>query len=191
MKNQYFGDLNDFRKFGLIRSLTGFGELSTAVCWMLTPDDCTTDGKFIDYLQQPAEYRHLDLELFDKLKYYVSAAGERRLSAVDEARILPSAKCYSEVLPDDANGRRNYFLSFWKLAEGCDLIFFDPDNGMEVKSKPSGKAGSSKYLYWPELVQACTSSNEVDWSYVKVKPQFSLWQLISGTPVSSVSSFGS
>jgi len=154
MKNQYFGDLNDFRKIGLIRSLTGFGRLSTAVCWMLTPDDTTTDGKFIDYLQQPDKYRQLDPELFDKLKYYVSTAGERRVSAVDEGWILPSAKCYYEVLLDDAKDRSNYFQSFWELAEGCDFIFFDPDNGMEVKSKPAGKTGSSKYLYWAELVQA-------------------------------------
>jgi len=25
--------------------------------------------------------------------------------------------------------------SFWDMTEGCDLVFFDPDNGMEVKSK--------------------------------------------------------
>lgn len=39
MKNQYFGDINDYRKYGLIRLLTGAGKLKTTVCWMLTPDD--------------------------------------------------------------------------------------------------------------------------------------------------------
>jgi hypothetical protein len=31
------------------------------------------------------------------------------------------------------------------------LIFFDPDNGMEVKSVLKGRKHSSKYLYWDEL----------------------------------------
>ena len=39
MKNQYFGDINDYRKYGLLRILTNGGEIKTAVCWMLTTDD--------------------------------------------------------------------------------------------------------------------------------------------------------
>jgi hypothetical protein len=34
------------------------------------------------------------------------------------------------------------------------LIFFDPDNGIEVKSVPKGRKRSSKYIYWDEIVQA-------------------------------------
>jgi hypothetical protein len=60
MKNQYFGDVNDYRKYGLIRLLTGRGEISTAVCWMLTPDDDRTDGKFTDYLGSPEKWRRSD-----------------------------------------------------------------------------------------------------------------------------------
>jgi hypothetical protein len=33
----------------------------------------------------------------------------------------------------------------------ADLVFLDPDNGIEVKSKPYGKKDSSKYLYWREI----------------------------------------
>jgi hypothetical protein len=36
------------------------------------------------------------------------------------------------------------------LAGGCDLVFFDPDNGIEVKLRV-GRKGSSKYLYWDEI----------------------------------------
>jgi len=39
MKNQYFGDINDYRKYGLLRLLTDGGDIRTAVCWMLTPGD--------------------------------------------------------------------------------------------------------------------------------------------------------
>ncbi len=33
----------------------------------------------------------------------------------------------------------------------CDLVFFDPDNGLEAKSKPYGTKNSSKFIYWREL----------------------------------------
>ena len=39
MKNQYFGDINDYRKHGILRALSNGGEVKTAVCWMLSPED--------------------------------------------------------------------------------------------------------------------------------------------------------
>ena len=34
---------------------------------------------------------------------------------------------------------------------GADLVFFDPDNGVEVKSAPKGSAKAGKYFFWDEL----------------------------------------
>jgi hypothetical protein len=39
MKNQYFGDVNDYREYGSLRVLTGLVGMSTAICWMLAPND--------------------------------------------------------------------------------------------------------------------------------------------------------
>ena len=39
MKNQYFGDMYDYIKYGLLRQLSGCGKVSLAVCWMLTEND--------------------------------------------------------------------------------------------------------------------------------------------------------
>jgi hypothetical protein len=36
----------------------------------------------------------------------------------------------------------------------AELIFLDPDNGLEVKASPYGSRGSSKYLYWREVSAA-------------------------------------
>jgi hypothetical protein len=40
MKDQYFGDINDYRKYGLLRILSGMrcsgqSNISAAICWML------------------------------------------------------------------------------------------------------------------------------------------------------------
>ena len=35
--------------------------------------------------------------------------------------------------------------------DDSDLIFFDPDNGTEVKAVPKGRKNSSKYIFWDEV----------------------------------------
>jgi hypothetical protein len=50
MKNQYFGDINDYRKYGLLRRLQA--GLSLCVCWTLTDDDGSSDGRFLEYLNR-------------------------------------------------------------------------------------------------------------------------------------------
>jgi hypothetical protein len=37
-----------------------------------------------------------------------------------------------------------------KAATGADLVFLDPDHGLEVRSRPVGRKGSSKYAFWGE-----------------------------------------
>jgi hypothetical protein len=161
MKNQYFGEINDYLKYRLLRRLTGYGEVTTAVCWMLTPDDDRADGRFIEYLKRPERWQHYDPELFDVLRELVVARGARDVALAGEANLLPAARFYAETLSDDAESRARYFEDLWRVARGCDLIFFDPDNGIEARSKPCGRKGSSKYLYWKELVSAYSEGYSV------------------------------
>jgi hypothetical protein len=151
VKNQYFGDINDYRKYGLLRLLTNGEEIKTAVCWMLTPDDGRGDGEFINYLQQRDRWRKYDAALFDHLRGLVQTQGIRDVRGAETSAVLPSCRFAPGFLPDDADGRARYFEAFKDLAGGCDLVFFDPDNGIEVKSKPVGTRDSSKYLYWDEI----------------------------------------
>jgi len=151
MKNQYFGDINDYRKYGLLRVLTGHGQIKTAVCWMLTPDDGRGDGGFIDYLEQPEKWCHFDPLLFLHLAQTVLHNGVRSVSVIENSDLLPSCCFLSEFVPDGREIRGLHFQRLMDLVDGCDLIFFDPDNGIEVKSKPCGCKDSSKYLYWHEI----------------------------------------
>jgi hypothetical protein len=34
---------------------------------------------------------------------------------------------------------------------GCDLAFFDPDNGLEIRSLPKGRKNSSKFVFKDEI----------------------------------------
>ncbi len=151
MKHQYFGDINDYRKYGLIRALTGFGKLTSAICWMLTEDDGKPDGGKAAYLEDPEKWRGYDPDLFDHLKKTVLDQSIREIRIAREMDLIPGASHYGSYVEDDIVKRIAYFTQFIKESEGKDLIFFDPDNGMEVVSVPEGRKNSSKYLFWREL----------------------------------------
>jgi hypothetical protein len=153
LKNQYFGDINDYRKYGLLRILTNYGEIKTAVCWMLTPDDGRGDGGRVGYLLQPAKWRDLDPPLFDHLAEVVLRRGSRNVAEIGNSGILPSCVFLSDTVPDDEKSREAYFQRLTDMTQGCDLVFFDPDNGIEVETKQVGRKGSSKYIYWHEIEQ--------------------------------------
>lgn len=44
MKDQYFGDVNDYRNYGPLPALQSQGNGSLLVAWMLTLDDGGRDG---------------------------------------------------------------------------------------------------------------------------------------------------
>lgn len=152
MKNQYFGDINDYRKYGLLRCLAETG-LRLGVCWMLTAPDARRDGKKTAYLEQPRKWRHRDPPLFDFLKRTVDA-DKRDVRHLEESGLLPEAMFYSDLLRDDGQSRIKYFRNALAALHSTDVLFFDPDNGLEVPSVPYGRVGSGRYVYWPEIETA-------------------------------------
>jgi hypothetical protein len=157
VKNQYFGDINDYRKYGLLRGLAASG-LRVAVCWMLTPDAGGRDGRKTSYLSQPERYRAFDPHLFDALHDAVVVREERAVSAVEEVGLIPSAVYHTAVLDSD---RAGYFTRLAGTVGESDLVFFDPDNGMEVKSHGKHSVGAQRYLYWDELGDSYNSGKSV------------------------------
>lgn len=160
MKNQYFGDINDYLKYALLRALSGGGELRTLVAWMLTPDDGSGDGRKLGYLSQPARYRPLDPELFD---FLTTAAGhpDRGVSLIEVSGLLPDSRYHSEFLSDALPAREKYFRELAGLYPEADWVFFDPDNGFEIPSCSAGRRNSAKFLYGTELAYAYRSGLSV------------------------------
>lgn len=153
MKHQYVGDINDYRKYGLLRSLAS-SEWRVGTCWMVTPDDERADGNKINYLSQPDRWRHHDAELFDALAALVHGSGERHLIHVQTQPLFPCSLFFDEIVPDTLADRRRWFHDALRHLSDASLLFFDPDNGMEVISKPMGTKNSSKYLYFEEVAEA-------------------------------------
>ena len=156
MKNQYVGDVNDYRKYGLIRALCGEDKdaLRLGVLWLLTPDDKRNDGNILGYLDRPEQWRDYDQPLFDQLHSIVHKHYRRTVSLVQDINILSGSSFAANLIPDDKITRNEIISSAFKSFAGCDLIFFDPDNGLEVKSRPLGRKDSNKYLYYSETTDA-------------------------------------
>jgi len=151
MKHQYFGDINDYRKYGLLRALAQAGQLRLGVCWMLTPDDGRNDGEFRRYLEQPERWRHYDPELYDGLRQLLTPAWPRSVAHAEEWELVPEARYHREIVPVGMVARRAYFDAAIDALSGTDMVFFDPDNGIEVPSVGRGSAAAPKYVRWNEI----------------------------------------
>jgi hypothetical protein len=150
VKNQYVGDQNDFAKYQLLRlCATIFEEI--LVAWMLTADDGLGDGAKIGYLQEPA-WREADPELFDGLAGILRKE-ERTVAAVEASGLLPRVSFFPELLPLDSKERQQYFEAIASEAGSDSLVFFDPDNGLDVASRPRHRPGAEKYIYLDELAR--------------------------------------
>ncbi len=150
MKEQYVGDLNDYRKYALLRALAAGGANRIAVCWMLTPPDDRNDGNKRAYLDQPEKHRSFDPALFDVLRSVEDGPGVARLRAIENSGIIPGATYFNEELPRAERDRAGFMTRCRLASAGSDLVFFDPDNGLEVKSTAKGRAGSERYLFLDE-----------------------------------------
>lgn len=151
MKNQYFGDINDYRKYGLLRALQSRGQGRLLVAWMLTPEDGGRDGGFRSYLQQPEKWKHFDPDLYAGLAALLQSASTLEVSLIESSGLLPRTSYYSEVVPDSREDREVWRKCLLHAASGVDLVFVDPDNGIEVRSIRVGRKRSSKYVTWNEI----------------------------------------
>ena len=157
MKNQYFGDIGDYGKYGLLRFLAQNG-VKIAVNWYLTANDGSGDGKHVSYLEkQDWRDRKCDPELFDLLNEMVSS-GNRDILSFEEKDMIPGAKYYHEPL--DYSGiksakEKKAFREKWhsnaiQVCSGAELVFLDPDNGLALQEKTAPTAGL-KYTFAEEI----------------------------------------
>lgn len=160
MKNQYFGDVNDYRKYGLLRAILAGTGIRLGVCWMLTDPDNRKDGRHLGYLDKPRKFRAFDHELFDWLRRIIHQFADRRTARIEATGLLPHAVYFSELLLDGNQHRKTWFANCRRQLDGSDLVFFDPDNGLE-RSVASGRRNSHKFLYWTEVRDTFSSGASV------------------------------
>lgn len=165
MQDRYAGDVGDFAKYGLLRQLVkpsaSGEELRLAVLWYLVDDeDNNSDGKHVSYLRDE-RLRACDPALHDALKLMIQS-NNRNVATLERSGVLPgSTVFFSAGLPSvyrrrqtdlsAIDARRQWFTSALEAIQGADLVFLDPDNGLEVASVPLSSAKASKHVYFDEI----------------------------------------
>jgi hypothetical protein len=161
VQDRYVGDVGDFAKYALLRSITRKGGLRLGVNWCLFCNEShNSDGRHTSYLQKP-EFRSLDPELHDGLATIVNS-GDRSLRRISGANFFPAETIFfdSPVMPirqveAGRSGRRahraKWISSALAATVKCDVVFFDPDNGFETPSVPIQNSKAGKYIFLEEL----------------------------------------
>ena len=170
MQDRYVGDVGDFGKYGLLRSLCRGDEhgaaLRLGVLWYRFDDDSSAanDGRHTDYLFAPSRHerflRQCDPDLFERMLHLVK--NDRSIAAVEANGVLPADTVFfSEGLSFKGTsfGERSVKRQKWlnaglRRVEDAEIVFFDPDNGLEVPSRSCRSLMGSKYVYYDDL-QSC------------------------------------
>jgi hypothetical protein len=174
MQDRYSGDVGDFAKLGLLRQLIQpcclGSPLRIGVLWYLTENESgNLDGKHTSYLRDDM-LGSCDPELREALRAIITAE-DRRVKRLQDLLAPDRSSFFSERLPS-ANGlhegslcrmaaRRQWFSEALKATSTADLVFMDPDNGLEVNSVPFSSAKANKYVYEHELKAVVARSQSV------------------------------
>lgn len=171
MQDRYTGDVGDFGKYGLLRILCGLNTdppIKLGVIWYRIPNEThNDDGKHMRYLQTVSpQFRDCDPELYDTLrKLLINNSGsviseQRRVATIESSTVLPSKTLfYNEQLAyekqmssrDRISMRSRWFQGALEATNSAQLIFFDPDNGVECKSVTPTRMKGPKYVFWDDL----------------------------------------
>jgi hypothetical protein len=160
MKVQYFGDVNDYRKFALLRTLAEVGRFRVGVCWMLTEADGSTQGAKRGYLRQPEKWRGYDPPMFDALTKAPPEPTLSDLGRVEAEALIAGATFFNEFTTDSRSGRDSFHRQCMAAFADRNLVFLDPDNGLEVKI-PKGRKRSSKYAFLDEIADHYNAARSI------------------------------
>lgn len=155
MQDMYVGDIGDYGKYGLLRALSSTGlksgdGLKLFVNWYKTcPNNKkinNNDGKFINYLKRKnaSEYEKYDKDLYDKLRIIVNTNRSIEEIEREDAGIL-DATFYNTIV-SSGNLRLEWHRKSLKDSQGSDVVFLDPDNGIETKKMRDEEKNSVKHV---------------------------------------------
>ena len=150
MKNQYAGDVGDYTKLGILRGLEKKG-FSIGLNWYLTPDEpehskTFTDGKHTKFLECDCDTPDIDLHC---ALQKIGLSKNRSVARLERANLFENALFWNKML--ESQNRDKWHSQAIKKLQKQDVIFLDPDNGLEVKStKPYSKNGN-KYTTYQEV----------------------------------------
>ena len=149
MQDNYVGDIGDYGKYGFLRQVCK-ANLSLAVNWYkVNPQKIIKqdDGKYISYLTKPQIYRCYDPFLFDSLNTIVNTEHVRKIERIEKEELF-RAKYFSDAIPKN---RLTWHENALQNTKDTDVVFLDPDNGLESFKMYKSNSATEKHVKWSEL----------------------------------------
>jgi hypothetical protein len=163
VRHNFVNDIGDYAKYALLRALCASdpGLVRLGVIWYLTDHaEFNGDGRKRAHLSDDGWLR-LDPDLLARMRQIEGTVRSRELSVslIEASGILPAGTAFfPEPVPraPSAPGQRAAERVAWferarKAVAGCNLVFLDPDNGLEVPSVPVTSRLAGKYASISEL----------------------------------------
>jgi hypothetical protein len=138
MKNQYVGDVGDFCKYGLLRALFNNSYLKLGVNWYFNGTDNKPVGRHTAYLDKSnsigEKLKKCDESLYNKLYRIVKIENKRDIRRIEQTKILREDTIFFANNLDDFEERGRWHRMALKILEKADVIFLDPDNGINTNN---------------------------------------------------------
>ncbi len=150
MQHRYVANIGDYLKLSLLKAISDGRHLGVA--WWLHPDeDHVAAGGHTSYLSDPKKWRGFDPEVFDHLCAVL--AQQRHITGLESATFLSGCRFTSDLIPQPVADRARWVEQAQSTLDDCDVIFFDPDNGLEPATFRPGTKEARKSISIGEIAQ--------------------------------------
>lgn len=167
MQDRYAGDIGDFGKFHLLRTMFNgnrSNKYTLKQIWYMYPDEThNSDGMYINYFDR---VKTCDDTLENSFRTLVQ--GKRSVKALEDLKLLNNCEYFSDFVnekgKDKLEFRQKWFSKAKKFSQNADFIFVDPDNGIATKVNRelkdiellgfdsfSKKTKAGKYIFLDEI----------------------------------------
>ena len=149
MQDIFVGDIGDYGKYGLLRAVCA-ESLSLSINWYRVfpgKEHQRADGKFTSYLSKPQLYRGYDPALFDSLHKILMVENNRKIERIEQEGILKAAYFSEEI----GSQRTAWHEKALEQTKGTEVVFLDPDNGLESDNMYRSDGFTNKHVRWTEL----------------------------------------
>jgi hypothetical protein len=146
MRNDFVGDVGDFGKYALLNALAG-NDFTLLVNWYFN----NQRGRAFQYLRQEKKYSDCCPRLYSAMQE-IAKQVPSRLKEIESRRILPEKTIFfadpldglGALQPQDQH-RRKWHSQALEKAKKADIVFLDPDNGLESQGNARNSKRASKY----------------------------------------------
>ena len=172
MKHQYFGDLNDLFKYDLLKySCKNLGLEGITFVPLRTGNDHTTEGSNRNY--DKASAGKYNLELIEFLKQYIDP---KKRDTREIQKYFNAKGIHFNYLSDETfshKERDKYFASINEKRYEKQILFFDPDNGLEIKKS------CEKHILYAEI-ENCLNNQSYDsiCCVIQFRYRFKTWEQV-------------